>query len=114
MVVISIEDFQAEVTRFLEANAAKKEDEQQFVWGEGSDKVAMFEERSREHELAGLAKAKAWRATRYDNGLGWITGPEERGGRGLTAAHQRAYDSLEARYDAPNQSFFTIGLGMVA
>ena len=112
--MISIEDFQAEVTRFLEANAAKKEDEKKFVWGEGSDKVAMFEERSREHELAGLAKAQEWRAKRYDNGLGWITGPEEYGGRQLSAAHQRAYDALEARYDAPNQSFFTIGLGMVA
>ena len=112
--MISIEDFQAEVTTFLEANVAKKEDEQKFVWGEGSDKVAMFEERSREHELAGLAKAQEWRAKRYDNGLGWITGPEEYGGRQLSAAHQRAYDSLEATYDAPNQSFFTIGLGMVA
>ena len=74
----------------------------------------MFEERSREHELAGLAKAQEWRAKRYDNGLGWITGPEEFGGRQLTAAHQRAYDSLESQYEAPNQSFFTIGLGMVA
>ena len=112
--MISIEDFQAEVTGFLEANVAKKEDEEKFVWGEGSDKVAMFEERSREHELAGLAKAQEWRAKRYDNGLGWITGPEQFGGRQLTAAHQRAYDSLESQYEAPNQSFFTIGLGMVA
>jgi len=112
--VISIEDFQAEVTTFLKANAAEKEAEQKFVWGEGSDKVAMFEERSRENELKGLALAQEWRAKRFDNGLGWITGPEEYGGRGLTAAHQRAYDSLESKYDAPNQSYFTIGLGMVA
>jgi alkylation response protein AidB-like acyl-CoA dehydrogenase len=112
--VISVEEFQAEVTDFLEANADAKEDEKKFVWGEGSDKVAMFEERSREHELAGLAKAQAWRRLRYDNDLGWITGPEQYGGRELTAAHQRAYDGLESRYDAPNQGFFTIGLGMVA
>jgi acyl-CoA dehydrogenase len=112
--VISIEEFQAEVTSFLRANAAEKEDEKKFVWGEGSDKVAMFEERSRENELRGLVKAQEWRAKRYDNGVGWITGPEEYGGRELTAAYQRAYDALESRYDAPNQSYFTIGLGMVA
>jgi len=112
--VISIEDFQAEVTAFLRANATEKEAEKKFVWGEGSDAVAMFEERSRENELQGLAKAQEWRAKRFDAGLGWITGPEEFGGRGLTAAHQRAYDALESKFDAPNQSYFTIGLGMVA
>ena len=56
----------------------------------------------------------AWRAKRFDAGLGWITGPPELGGRGLSSAHQRVYDALESQYDVPNQSFFTIGLGMVA
>jgi acyl-CoA dehydrogenase len=49
----------------------------------------MFEERDRDAERAGLARAQAWRAQRFDAGLGWITGPAEYGGRGLTAAHQR-------------------------
>ena len=92
--MISIEDFQAEVSAFLRANATEKEAEEKFVWGEGSDAVAMFEERSRENELKGLKKAQEWRAKRFDNGFGWITGPEEYGGRGLSAAHQRAYDAL--------------------
>ncbi|HEV8056394.1 MAG TPA: acyl-CoA dehydrogenase family protein [Nocardioidaceae bacterium] len=43
-----------------------------------------------------------------------MTGPSEFGGRDLTAAHQRVYDTAEAAYRAPSQSFFTIGLGMVA
>ena len=64
--VISIEEFQAEVTNFLKANADEKVDEATFVWGEGSDKVAMFEERDRDSELTSLAKAQAWRAKRYD------------------------------------------------
>ena len=84
------------------------------MWGEGSDKVAMFEERDRDAELASLAKAQAWRAKRFDDGFGWITGPAEYGGRELPAAYQRAYDALEAKFAVPNQSFFTIGLGMVA
>ncbi|MCU0260770.1 MAG: acyl-CoA dehydrogenase family protein [Ilumatobacteraceae bacterium] len=110
----SIEEFQAEVTAFLDANATRKEAEKKFVWGEGSDKVAMFEERDRDTETEMLAKACEWRAKRFDAGLGWITGPLEFGGRMLTSAHQRAYDALESKYAVPNQSFFTIGLGMVA
>ncbi len=111
---ISVEEFRDEVTAFLEANASRKEAEKKFVWGEGSDKVAMFEERDRDVEQQMLTAACEWRALRFDNGLGWITGPAEFGGRDLTNAHQRAYDQLESRFDVPNQSFFTIGLGMVA
>jgi acyl-CoA dehydrogenase len=110
----SVEEFSQEVTAFLDANATRKEAEKKFVWGEGSDKVAMFEERDRDTETEMLAKACEWRAKRFDAGFGWITGPTEFGGRMLTSAHQRAYDALEAKYQVPNQSFFTIGLGMVA
>jgi acyl-CoA dehydrogenase len=110
----SLDEFNGEVVSFLEANARPKEAEKKFVWGEGSDTVSMFEERDRDAEGALLAAGCGWRAKRFDAGLGWITGPPEFGGRGLSSAHQRAYDALESRYDVPNQSFFTIGLGMVA
>jgi alkylation response protein AidB-like acyl-CoA dehydrogenase len=112
--VISIDEFRADVTSFLKANADEKAAEQRFVWGEGSDRVELFEERDRETELAALAAAQAWRATRFDHGFGWITGPERYGGRALPAAYQRAYDALESEYAVPNQSYFVIGLGMVA
>lgn len=111
---LSVDEFQAEARGFLDANATLKQAAGPFVWGHGSDKVAMFEERDRDTEGALLKQASAWRAKRFDAGLGWITGPVEHGGRGLTAAHQRAYDSLEGKYEIPNQSFFVIGLGMVA
>jgi acyl-CoA dehydrogenase len=109
-----LDEFNDEVESFLEANARRKEAEKKFVWGEGSDTVSMFEERDRDAEGALLSAACAWRAKRFNAGLGWITGPPELGGRGLSSAHQRAYDALESKYDVPNQSFFTIGLGMVA
>jgi len=32
-----------------------------------------------------VAGAKAWQKVRYDNGFGWITGPSEFGGRGLSS-----------------------------
>jgi acyl-CoA dehydrogenase len=112
--VISIDEFRAEASEFLRANAAEKGTEQKFVWGEGSDKVAMFEERDRDAERELLARAQQFRARRFDAGFGWITGPPEYGGRALPAPYQRTYDALEARYDVPSQAFFLIGLGMVA
>jgi alkylation response protein AidB-like acyl-CoA dehydrogenase len=114
MAEITEEAFRDEVVSFLDANAEPRDLEQKFVWGEGSDTVALFDETSREVELAQLAEAKRWRALRYDAGLGWINGPKAYGGRELPAAYDRLYTALEARYQTPNASFFGIGLGMVA
>ncbi len=111
---ISIEEFEDEVTTFLEANATLKEAERKFEWGEGNDDVSLFEEVSREKEMAALARAQAWRAKRYDAGLGWISGPRGYGGRELPGSYDRLYGQLEARYQVPDQGFFGIGLGMVA
>jgi alkylation response protein AidB-like acyl-CoA dehydrogenase len=111
---ISIDEFQEEVVAFLDANAVPKEAEKAFKWGEGADEVSLFEEVDRETELAELAVSKAFRAARYDAGLAWITGPTEYGGRELPAAYDRLYGQLEGRYKVPSQTYFGIGLGMVA
>ena len=113
---VTLEEFEREVTAFLDGNAERKATvtDATFVWGEGDDTVAMFEEIDPEEERRDLASAKAWRAKRFDAGLGWITGPADYGGRDLTAAHERLYARLEAHYDTPNMSYFGIGLGMVA
>ena len=68
----TLEQFEKECLAFLEANAPHKREQgdQKFVWGEGDDDVAMFEEVDRAQELADLALAKDWRAKRYDAGLG--------------------------------------------
>jgi alkylation response protein AidB-like acyl-CoA dehydrogenase len=115
MAEITLDEFRAETVGFLEANAAKRRDEDEaFVWGEGDDRVALFEEKDPDVELQQLANAKAWRALRYDAGLGWITGPRQWGGRELPGSYERLYTSLEASYEVPNQTFFGIGLGMIA
>ena len=115
MAEITIDDFRDEITAFLEANAEKKElMSKDLTWGEGSDEVSVFDEVDREEELTELEKSKEWRAKRYDADLGWITGPTEYGGRALPQAYERLYGSLESAYSIPNQSFFGIGLGMVA
>lgn len=110
----SVDEYAATARTFLEANAERRESKKKFVWGEGSDNVSMFEERSRESELEMLRKAKGWQAKRFDNGFTWITGPVEYGGAGLTNAHERAYSSVEREYKTPPLGAFQIGLGMVA
>ena len=57
---ISVEDFAASARKFLEANAERKQVKTKFTWGEGTDNVSMFEERSRDAEAEMLAKAKDW------------------------------------------------------
>ena len=114
MADISIDDFEAEARAFLEASAPRKDSEEKFVWGQGSDKVAVFEERDRATEQRDVRRACEWRQKKFDAGFGWIQGPVEYGGRALSANHERAYQRLEAQYVVPNQGAFTIGLGMVA
>jgi alkylation response protein AidB-like acyl-CoA dehydrogenase len=110
----SLDVFEQEARQFLDAHASRKQEEETFEWGQGSDKVSMFEERDRERELELLETAKQWRSAKFDAGFGWITGPSSFGGRELSQAHQRSWDRLEGQYDVPNQAFFSIGLGMVA
>jgi acyl-CoA dehydrogenase len=110
----TIDEFRDEATAFLDAHAALKPERKQFEWGEGSDDVAMFEEVDPAEERRHLAEAKKWRATRYDAGFGYISGPGQYGGRELPASYDRLYTGLEARYQVPAGSFFGIGLGMVA
>jgi acyl-CoA dehydrogenase len=111
---MSVEDFASKARVFLEANAERKEVKKKFTWGEGTDNVSMFEERSRDAEMEVLRKAKEWQAKRFDNGFGWITGPTEYGGAGLSNAHERAYNQVEREYRTAPLGVFQIGLGMVA
>ncbi len=111
---ITLEQFEAEATAFLDKNASLKAEEKKFVWGEGSDKVTLFDEKARKSEREELVKAQAWRQKKFDAGFGWIGGPAAYGGRELPQAYERSWQSLEGKYNVPNQGFFGIGLGMVA
>ena len=109
----SIEEFRASAQAFLDRTCERRTEET-FVWGQGSDKVGMFEEKSKADEQRIVETAKAWRRQLFDAGFGWITGPVEFGGRGLTSAHQRAFLEEATGYRTPDENPFTIGLGMVA
>ncbi len=59
------------------------------MWGQGSDSVSLFPERTPEQQAADLAEARAWAQVVFDAGFGWITGPPAYGGRGLDREYQR-------------------------
>ena len=109
----SIEDFKAAATAFLETQFERRSDEA-FEWGKGDDRVGVLEEKSPDEEAMELAAAKAFKASEFDAGFGWITGPTQYGGAGLTNEFEKAYNKAESQYKVPNQSIFQIGLGMVA
>ena len=107
----TVEQIAAEAQAFLSAHAAPRDaGDRRFVWGSGSDLVQLFRTTSPEE----IEQARAWRRQQFDAGLGWISGPVVYGGRGLSLAHQRAYEQAELRYQVPNKSLFSISLGCVA
>jgi alkylation response protein AidB-like acyl-CoA dehydrogenase len=107
-------DFEVEVRRFLDGHAERRPPPEEFVWGQGSDEVGLFTERTHQEEQADLAAARHWAQSVFDAGFGWITGPPAYGGRGLPRQFQRIYASAAADYRFPSQSVYGIGLGMVA
>ncbi len=109
----STEQFELEARAFLEANADKRPEET-FVWGEGSDHVGLFPERTPAEDAADLAAARTWARRVFDAGFGWITGPTGYGGRGLARDYQRIFNAVAADYKTPSMSVYGIGLGMVA
>jgi alkylation response protein AidB-like acyl-CoA dehydrogenase len=110
-----MDGFAAEVRAFLDANATRRPDPAQAVrWGVGEDTIAYFSTDPPDIDRAHAEQARLWQGRRFDAGLGWITGPVEFGGRGLSTAHDLLYDAIEAEYDVPDTGVLSvIGLGMI-
>jgi alkylation response protein AidB-like acyl-CoA dehydrogenase len=112
MAEITIEEFEKQARDFLESNAEKRPVEKAFVWGEGSDNF--YREKDRAQEAANAEEAKVWRQKKFDAGFGWISGPKAYGGRELPPSYDRLFSQMESTYRVPDQSSFSISLGMVA
>ncbi|MFD3617390.1 acyl-CoA dehydrogenase family protein [Streptomyces sp. NPDC058676] len=109
-----MQDFAAEARRFLDAHAAKAPDRAAFTWGEGDDSMAYFSSLPPEEDREHVRRAREWQRIRHENGFGWITGPVEYGGRGLTPVHDLLYDAIEAEYDVADTGVLSVvGLGMI-
>jgi acyl-CoA dehydrogenase len=111
----SMDEFAAEVRAFLDASAPRRPGPAQAVaWGEGADQIAYFSTDPPDVDRANADRARRWQRRRFDARLGWITGPVEFGGRGLSTAHDLVYDAIEAAYDVPDTGVLAvIGLGMI-
>ncbi len=106
--------FAQQAREFLDAHAAPRSEPAEFRWGEGDDSVAYFSADPPEGQERKLRAARDWQRTRYRCGFGWISGPPEYGGRGLTPVHDLVYDSVEAEYEVPDTGTLSvIGLGMI-
>ena len=110
-----LDAFVAEVREFLDAAARRREASDDDVrWGVGSDQITYFSDDPPEVESAKVAAARDWQRTRYEAGFGWITGPAEYGGRGLSSLHDIVYDTIEHEYEVPDTGVLSlIGLGMI-
>lgn len=75
----------------------------------GERGYTLAEWRNREN---GLAEAKAWMATKADDGWACITWPVEYGGRGASSIQNVIFGQEEARHRVP-PNMFTIGQGML-
>ena len=110
----SMQEFTRQAREFLDTNAGRAAERGQFRWGEGDDRVAYFSAAAPDVEERKLRAARGWQRTRYESRFGWISGPPEYGGRGLTPVHELAYDSIESEYDVPDTGTLSvIGLGMI-
>jgi alkylation response protein AidB-like acyl-CoA dehydrogenase len=113
---VSVDPFRRECEAWFGAHYAPREPSSRprFAWGEGSDEVFLFEEAAPDVSDHEVAAAREWRAALAAADLAWITGPVDHGGRGLTTAHQRAFDEVQRGYDVPGNRLLMVSLGMVA
>jgi alkylation response protein AidB-like acyl-CoA dehydrogenase len=108
-----VRDFAHEAREFLDSHAARAE-RAEFRWGEGDDSVAYFHDDPPDVTDGKLRAARDWQRTRYEHGYGWISGPPEYGGRGLTPVHELIYSGIESEYDVPDTGTLSVvGLGMI-
>jgi alkylation response protein AidB-like acyl-CoA dehydrogenase len=108
----ALADFTGRALAFLEQHVPRRAAGEVSAGVDFLDRpVSLFS--SRATELDTIQRAKAWRATKYDAGLGWLSGPTEYGGGGFPPLFEAAYDQLESLFDCPEDDPFTPGLEFV-
>jgi alkylation response protein AidB-like acyl-CoA dehydrogenase len=96
------EEFRAEARDWL-ATAARPRPAD-GAWGTGDDSVAVFENWSEGEEREHTERIRSWERTRFDQGWGAFSWPEEFGGRGLPAYYEQLYRAEEAAFDVPRRT----------
>jgi acyl-CoA dehydrogenase len=109
-----MDEFVRSVREFLDAAAERRSAGPEIEWGSGSDRISYFSADPPDVAAAKVDAARAWQRRRYEAGFGWITGPAEYGGAGLSTVHELVYAGIEAEYAVPDTGVLAvIGLGMI-
>lgn len=104
--------FATEAVEFL-ASQVPRRISQDLAWRVGDERLTLFHETSDEEERAEADAAMRWQKLRWAAGFGWIAGPIEFGGRGLSADYEALYRRIESAFDIPDMSPLRIGIGTV-
>jgi alkylation response protein AidB-like acyl-CoA dehydrogenase len=65
-------------------------------------------------EEAMVPVARAWRRAKFDAGFGWLTGPIDFGGAGLSQEYEDRYSEIEQEYEVPSEDCFATGVELGA
>src|SRR5258708_24573519 len=95
--------FATSAVAFLSGQVAQRTP-QDAAWGVGDEGLTLFHETSDEQERAEADAARRWQKLRWQAGFGWITGPVEFGGRGLSADYEALYRRVESSVEIPDMS----------
>jgi len=107
-------DFVQRATAFLEAHAPRRPSaSEEFEWGVGDGNVRVMASPDAGDEDRRLAAAAAWRATAFDAGVAWPSGPTAYGGGGLDPDLDHVYRELEGGFEVPDQSMYAVAWDMV-
>jgi acyl-CoA dehydrogenase len=104
--------FATEATEFLAAHLELRVPSAES-WGFGDERLTLFHETSDAQERAEADAARSWQRIRWEAGFGWIAGPKEYGGRGLSQEFESLYRRIESAFDVPDTSPLRIGIGTV-
>lgn len=107
-------EFKAELEAYLNRTTPRVTSAGAAEWGTGPEVVGLFDDRPVEQQASGMIEARGWRRDLFDAGFGWLSGPPEYGGRGLTKLHDIAYARTIKKFVIPHGADFKVGLGMVA
>jgi alkylation response protein AidB-like acyl-CoA dehydrogenase len=113
---ISIDDFIADATTWLQANAEPRTSVGAGrEWGDGNFDVSVFADMSFEDERDHILGIAGWIQRKAELGYHAVDWPVEYGGMGLSRAHARALGRLERRYASPGtHELVSVTVGLIA
>lgn len=107
--MIDVEEFRRELTDFVSSHYPTAEEARSQREVRIALPIVAGQVGSDADQAALVAESKRWQSTLFEAGYGWITGPVELGGGGLSPAHLEAYRSVMEHFDTPDDTLVRTG-----